>query len=403
MDFLVLDTIHGGLEIGHALAGSGHHADMVDVYRGVETPVLKPDYDYIVTPVHLKPDHPLLKRFSHVPKMSHHDAVRWILGTRVPEQMVEITGARGKTTTAFAVAHILPGRGVLHTSGGTFLYPEKDLIFRRSITPASLLPAVDAALSAGGWLVAEVSLGVTGAGNLAVLTSVEDYRCAGGTRSALDIKLRSVSRVQRLLLPTGMKNPRNNGIVTSDIARVRGELCTYQYGEISGSFCNPLLSLDGYRNPLATATAAGCILGVDPAAMGTFAAIPGRMELVTESGRYLIDNSNSGSTRQTTIDAARYARKVTNSDEIVLVIGQEAHAVCEGFPVAEILATVETLRPSWLVLVGREYRKEYMASSLTGLLQEERVLFRDTLAEGRSAALSTPGSAGIVLAVKTWR
>ena len=403
MDFLVLDTIHGGLEIGHALAGSGHHADMVDVYRGGETPVLKPDYDYIVTPVHLKSDHPLLERFSHVPKMSHHEAVRWILGTRVPEQMVEITGARGKTTTAFAVAHILPGRGVLHTSGGTFLYPEKDLIFRRSITPASLLPAVDAAISAGGWLVAEVSLGFTGAGHLAVLTSEEDYRCAGGTRSALDIKLQSASLVQRLLLPMGTKNHSNNGIVASDIARVRGELCTYQYGEISGSFCNPLLSLDGYRNPLASATAAGCILGVDPAGMGSFAAITGRMELSTESGRYLIDNSNSGSTRQTTIDAARYARQVTGSDEIVLVIGQEAHAVCEGFQVTEILATVETLRPSWLVLVGREYRKEYMASSLTGLLQEERVLFRDTLAEGRSAALSTPGSAGIVLAVKTWR
>ena len=298
MDFLVLDTTHGGLEIGHALAISGHHADMVDVYRGGETPVLKPDYDYIVTPVHLNPDHPLLKRFSHVQKMSHHEAVRHVLGARVPEQMVEITGARGKTTTAFALAHILPGRGVLHTSGGTFLYPEKTLIFRRSITPASLIPAVDAAINAGGWLVAEVSLGFTGAGNLAVLTSEEDYRCAGGTFSALDIKLQSASRVQRLLLPAGSKRLVGDGIVASDIARVEGDLCTYQYGEISSSFCNPLLFLDGYRNPLTSAAAAGCILGVDPAGMGTFTAIPGRMELTTESGRHIIDNSNSGSTRR---------------------------------------------------------------------------------------------------------
>ena len=35
MDLLVLDTIHGGKEIGNALIAAGHHVDMVDVYRGV--------------------------------------------------------------------------------------------------------------------------------------------------------------------------------------------------------------------------------------------------------------------------------------------------------------------------------------------------------------------------------
>ena len=78
--------------------------------------------------------------------------------------MIEITGAQGKTTTAHALAHILPGKGVLHTSTGTYAYPTKDLLGKKSITPASGSAAVRYANQMPGWLVAEISLGVTGAG-----------------------------------------------------------------------------------------------------------------------------------------------------------------------------------------------------------------------------------------------
>ena len=33
MQILVLDTIHGGIEIGEAFVSLGHDVDMVDVYR----------------------------------------------------------------------------------------------------------------------------------------------------------------------------------------------------------------------------------------------------------------------------------------------------------------------------------------------------------------------------------
>jgi len=67
MHILVLDTIHGGKAIGRAFSDRGDCVDCVDVYRkksviDVAT-ACAGTYDLIVAPVHLDPDHPLL-RFS---------------------------------------------------------------------------------------------------------------------------------------------------------------------------------------------------------------------------------------------------------------------------------------------------------------------------------------------------
>ena len=137
MQILVLDTIHGGREIGDRYASQGHDVDVVDVYKG-STPALAEmaitrTYDLIIAPVHLDPAHLLLAN-RHAPVISHHEAVRRLLGDALPVTMIEITGTRGKTTTAHALAHLLPGKGVLHTSTGTYSYPAKDLLEKRSIT-----------------------------------------------------------------------------------------------------------------------------------------------------------------------------------------------------------------------------------------------------------------------------
>ena len=39
MQILVLDSVHGGIEIGRAYADAGHSVDVVDVYHGT-TPEL---------------------------------------------------------------------------------------------------------------------------------------------------------------------------------------------------------------------------------------------------------------------------------------------------------------------------------------------------------------------------
>jgi coenzyme F430 synthetase len=407
MDLLVLDSIHGGIEIGGALTAQGHHVDMIDVYRGAgmgNTPIGEGKlYDRVIVPVHLNPDHPILKQFHDIPKISHHEAVKWILGQNVPSPMIEITGAQGKTTTAHAIAHILPGCGILHTSGGTLRYPGKEKLFRKSITPASLLTVANIARNMGGWLVAEESLGISGAGDLAIITSERDYRVAAGKKSALSIKIGSSSQARRLLVAPGVHASRPDTVYADEIIRIVGDRCDYSYHKIDGSFENSLLKLAGYKTPLMIAAAAGCMLGFDPGALRSFTALQGRMEVTTEQGHHVIDNSNSGTTGETTIEAVRYARSVSGNENLVLVIGQEAHAVCEGFQPAEIIRTIVTVRPCRAVIVGEQYRNEYMASSLTRYLEAGRIAYTGSFSEGKTVALATPGDACVVLAVKSWR
>ena len=142
MQVLVLDTIHGGSAIAAAYAAAGADADAVDVYRDTtpdaERRAQKRQYDLVAAPVHLDPDNPLLL-LHRSPVITHHEAVRRLLGVHLPRPMVEITGTQGKTTTAHALAHILPGPGVLHTSAGTYLFPDKQFLEKTSITPASVL------------------------------------------------------------------------------------------------------------------------------------------------------------------------------------------------------------------------------------------------------------------------
>jgi hypothetical protein len=398
MEILVLDTIHGGALIAAGFRERGHAVTAVDVYRGTPEEwrrAAEGRYDLVVAPVHLDPSHPLLAGVRG-PVITHHEAVRRLI-RHIPSPMIEVTGARGKTTTASAIASILPGRGVLATSAGTIALPEGDVIGKWSITPASLIPAAAEACRRGGWLVGEVSLGVTGAGDLAVITSAEDYRCAGGKRSALAEKIRSASRSPRVLVAEGVPVDFPDVIRIGDNVRCTGTRCEYFYNGIEGGFENPLLLLSGYRGPLMLAAAAGCLLGIDPSPLAGFGALPGRFAVLRDDGKCIVDASNSGTCRAVAEEAAAYARTISGRDEVILVIGQDGRAVCEGFPDDEVMEVVRAVRPTRVILVGTGLSGDEPAFSG---IPAARV---STLNEGRHEAHRVPGEENIVLAVKSWR
>ncbi len=199
MNILVLDTIHGGADIAAAYERAGHVVDAVDIYRGTtpaeESRAMTRSYDLVVAPVHMDPEYPILTGKT-CPVITHHEAVRSLLGAQVPAPMVEITGSRGKTTTAHALAHLLPGNGILHTSAGTYEYPDQKLLFTKSITPASVLAAAEHAKHINGWLIAEESLGVTGAGNLAIITSTGRLSLCGREKKCTCCKMRIGRNIQ---------------------------------------------------------------------------------------------------------------------------------------------------------------------------------------------------------------
>lgn len=404
MKILILDTIHGGKIIAEALAKRGHFIDMVDVYRGVDG--ISPgeagmrDYDLVIAPVHLNPQYPLLKSVS-APVITHHQATRWILGRQAPSLLVEITGARGKTTTAHALAHLMKGPGVLHTSRGIMEYPSGKTLGQVGITPASLIEAASLARSRGGWLIAEVSLGFTGAGNLGILTSMETYRCAGGEKDAMEEKLRSGNTLPLVLAPPGTSRT-GNRIPADRIAMVDGDVCRYAWEGISGEFKNHILGTAAYRDALVLAAAAACILGTDPDGLSTFSPVAGRMVFSWRGKTAVVDDSNSGTCAATALQAIRYGRQLAGKRRpLTLVIGKEEGAICEGFASDAIVELVRSEFPDRVILVGEEYGP-LISESLSA---EIPLACCDTLAEGEALALEgADGRAGIVvLAVKTWR
>lgn len=405
MHVLVLDTIHGGKEIGAAYREAGHSADVVDVYKGTTPDELREaghrHYDLVVAPVHLDPDHPLLARRT-VPVITHHEAVHQLLGGHLPPPMVEITGVQGKTTTAHALAHILPGNGVLHTSAGTYTCPANHLLFKKSITPASVIAAARYARQVPAWLVAEISLGVTGAGDLAIITSPDTYAFAGGKKSAIQEKIASTIHAKRVLVAEGVSPDQKNVIHVEEVARCDGMQCTV---EMEGMKCvleNPLFLLPPYRVPLMLAAAAAMILQVSPAPLNHFTALPGRMSLSREKGVIIIDNANSGTNVTTTLCAARYARHYARAGDLTLVIGQVEGdgAVCEGFSFSQIADAIDKVRPTSIVWVGRFPGP---GTDLYEPLKGKVDAVCTTLEEGRDTAVRITGKGSIVLSVKTWR
>jgi UDP-N-acetylmuramyl pentapeptide synthase len=406
MHILVLDTIHGGKVIGEAFAARGDRVDCVDVYRGKSSIDIKTalagNYDLVVAPVHLDPDHPLLK-YAKAPVISHHEAVRQLLGENIPEPMIEITGAWGKTTTAHALAFLMGGKGILHTSSGTYQFPEKRWISQSSITPGSVLAAARMALETHGWLIVEESLGITCRGTLGIITSKGDYFFAAGKKSALKAKVASAKNCKSLLLAEDIHADYPGRVVhLEDVARTEGTECVITLGGKTSRFSNPLLVLPGYHSSLVLAAVAAMMLGIDPTPLSSFSAIPGRMSVSYDRGLLIVDNANSGTRLATTLEAAQYARSTSGKEAITLVIGQEEGdgAVCEGFAFDQIRAAIDHIRPAYVVWVGtfpKPGSLEY--TELEPLISA----YTATLKEACNTALRITDNGSIVLAVKTWR
>ncbi|MCQ8893154.1 MAG: coenzyme F430 synthase [Methanolinea sp.] len=402
MNILVLDTIHGGKIIARFLRAKGYTADMVDVYR--EKDGISPreasgrDYDLVIAPVHLDPAYPLL-RDAAAPVITHHQAVRWIMGKGQERHLVEITGARGKTTTAHALAHVLSGAGVLHTSRGSRVVPGGEGIGRMGITPASLLAAAEYARSISGWLVGEVSLGFCGAGAVGILTSMETYRFAAGKKDALAEKLHSGSTLPCLVTPPGTEKW-GNRLPCDAVATADGSVCHYEWGTIHGRFENPLLACVPYREPLLLAVAAACVMGQDPKGLSRFAPLEGRLCPSWSGKTLVVDDSNSGTCARTAREAISHARALLGRrGPLTLVIGKEPGSICEGFPAEEIASVIGKEDIDHLVLVG-----DYEPDSILPRGRESLpVSPARTLEEGRDCALRICREGAVVLAVKAWR
>jgi UDP-N-acetylmuramyl pentapeptide synthase len=263
-----------------------------------------------------------------------------------------------------------------------------------------VLPTVRSAREIGGWLIIEESLGVTGAGNLAIITSDEDYPVAAGKKSALIAKLASADRAAQLLVAENIKTTHPNVIHIEDVVKCMETRCAVTLGGREFSLTNPLIAIRPYRSALMLAAAAAILLGIDPAPLNTFTALPGRMSVGYAGDVIVVDNSNSGTNTETTLCAARYARTLAGTNDLTLVIGQAAGdgAVCEGFSAEQVQYAIEHIRPGQVIYVGMVRPRTQNPAS-----ENTTDFCCKTLDEGRALAVEKTRTGSIVLAVKTWR
>ena len=234
MNNLVIDLTHGGVKIAISLAKKdknvlaydlyntlkGIDAKMLEVY-GVELIQLEELSDFkgdmnIIYPIHMPLSFDEIESFNpnlNYTFQSHHEIICEILkdwGEDIPK--VEITGVKGKTTSAFMLKEILIDENPLILSSlGALLYEnKKEIVLKKdiSIAPANIKETIDLAYKianpickiAEGTVVSEnlrkynsaifeSSLGVSGIGDVGLLLNiVENYPIAKGRSTASEAK-----------------------------------------------------------------------------------------------------------------------------------------------------------------------------------------------------------------------
>jgi UDP-N-acetylmuramyl pentapeptide synthase len=218
VNILVIDLTHGGVKIAISLAKKGNSVYCFDIYntlKDLDRQMLDV-YDIqliqlddlknftgnlkVICPVHLPLSNEDIKKYN--PKLNytfitHHKAIAEILSDWAEDiDKIEITGVKGKTSCAFMLKEILMDNSpLLLSSLGALIYEDgKEIVLKKniSITPANIKETVDLANKLANPICAnqaknriyncaifESSLGVSGIGDVGLLTNIiEDYPIA---------------------------------------------------------------------------------------------------------------------------------------------------------------------------------------------------------------------------------
>jgi UDP-N-acetylmuramyl pentapeptide synthase len=424
---LVFDPIHGAEVIASELNELGKEAEVFNPYR--ESAYTKRlNHDLVISPVHLSPSFEIVKQAlrNNIPFMSHHEAVKEIAAIKNlfdGINVLEVTGTIGKTSTCELIGQLLAcQRVLLHTSSSTrFVSPGDTLRFPRlGGTPANVLKVMEIAKDRNvipDIAVFEVSLGLTGIGDVGVLTSMkEDYKVAGGTTDASAVKKASLQNFERgrIIVHPCSQLPDVNGAANSFggsddknlwIDGTENKVVYSELRTVTGDFIDgerPFTSRDSYirtefyRDPLEAAFCAALSLGIPPDDINTdVSPVVGRMKLEKIRGRFLIDNSNSGARLKFLGEITESARRI--SERMILIVGEESQYVCEGVRVEELKNVVEERAADFvaILIVGEKF---------TGTIGGDNVYFSPTLDAALEQAVRDSEEGFVIISnVKTWR
>jgi UDP-N-acetylmuramoylalanine--D-glutamate ligase len=421
---LVLDPIHGAEVIAEELKELEKQVEVFDPYHQTFSKDL--DYDLVIAPVHLNPNFEVVRQTleKEIPLVNHHEAVKEIAALKnlfADIKVVEVTGTVGKTAVCELTCQLLNRFGVLsHTSSSTrFKSVEKEVRFPRiGSTPANMLKVMEIAREKNlkpDIAVFEVSLGLTGAGNVGVITSLEsDYRIAGGTKDASVVKKESMKNYETkhgsiIVHPGSLRtdeevgantfgnsdnnlwiSERENKVIFNRLRTINGDSIS---GEIAFKSFD-LFSSEYYTNSLEAAFCTVLSLGIPPEEVNTnISAVKGRMKLENLKGRFLFDNSNSGTKLKFLDEITEMARRY--SEKMILIVGEESQYVCEGVDLEELKQVVKNVASDFVEIIIVGFRDK---------IEGANVFFSDDLDAALEKAVSDSEEGFVIVSnVKTWR
>ncbi len=434
---LVLDPIHGADVIAEELEELGKEVEIFNPYQTLrkfdqnasqQTFFKGLNYDLVIAPVHLNPNFEIVKQAlkNDIPFMSHHEAVREIATIKNlfdDIKVVEVTGTIGKTSVCELICQLLKNKFKVlsHTSSVTrFTSPEDTVIFPKlGGTPANVLKVMEIASEKNlkpDIAVFEISLGLTGIGDVGVITSLkEDYRIAGGTKDASAVKKASIKNygdrsivVHPGLLISDVNMSGNtfgdkdktlwieeyeNKVVFNRLKTINGDFIN---GEIAFKPFDSFFDTEYYRNSLEAACCTVLSLGIPPKELNsTISAVGGRMKLEKLKGRFLIDNSNSGTKLKFLDEVTEMARRI--SEKMILIVGEESGYVCEGVSAEELQKVVEQRASDFveMLIVGEEFKSK---------IKGKNVFFSANLDAALEKAVNDSEKGSVIVSnVKTWR
>ncbi len=274
MNNLVIDLTHGGVKIATSLSKKGEKVLAYDLYNTLKSKDSEMLQNYgvkliqlddlsnfkgdmnVIYPIHMPL--PFSEIRKHNPKLNytfktHHEAVKDLLeGWGDDFIKVEITGVKGKTTSAFMLKEILIDENPLMLSSlGALLYDDKkEIILKKdiSITPANIKETIDLAYKIANPIceiaegkvesenkrkynsaIFESSLGVSGIGDVGLLLNiVENYPIAKNQSTASEAK-RQVFRcpcicIQKETMDKYYKDVRHDNINTFSLTDTSSNL-----------------------------------------------------------------------------------------------------------------------------------------------------------------------------------
>ena len=136
-----------------------------------------------INPIHMPP---VIKT-----DYTHHEFVCYLLKKlNIKTKIIQVTGVKGKTTVTTLLKYVLADYNTLVLTSDELTFNNKTLIKKLSITPASIITAINKAkkdniLDKIDYCIFEVSLGVVPNGYINILTNIlEDYPIAKASSSA---------------------------------------------------------------------------------------------------------------------------------------------------------------------------------------------------------------------------